>query len=275
PRAAALYNRALAYRPDAPLLIASVVNLARAERLRQVLKRAAATAVGAVVIASALAAVARVGQQGTPAGISSANANSSAAPVPRPLPPASVSAAPPPASAQAETRSPPVPKPGRPAMGARREPASQGVAHVQIVVDGPQNATVRIDGVETPWFGEIQELAAGEHLFEFIPPDERCCEPGQPLRIAVPASEGPDDVRTIRGRIEFRPATLALSGPEGGTASCGTLGEFPVPSQQQIPMKVAAKRAICQLLPPPGSTDSPKEFDVVLSPGGISTYPGP
>ena len=90
----------------------------------------------------------------------------------------------------------------------------------------------------------------------------------------VPVSSGPDDVHTVRGRIEFRAATFDLRGPAGSTASCGSLGVFPVPSQQQIPMSTPLMRVSCQLLPAPGSAEPPKEFDVTLKPGRLSTNLG-
>ena len=95
-----------------------------------------------------------------------------------------------------------------------------------------------------------------------------------PLRIEVQPSSGPGDVQTVRGRIEFRPAILDLRGPAGSSASCGPLGVFPVPSQQQIPISSPSVRVSCQLLPAPGSAEQPKEFDVTLKPGRLSTNLG-
>jgi hypothetical protein len=145
---------------------------------------------------------------------------------------------------------------------------------VRILVDGPQSAIVRIDGAEVGWFGKIQELAAGSHSFEFVPPDDRCCAGSQTLSVNVPVSSGPSDIHTVRGRIEFRPALLDLRGPAGSTASCGPLGSFPVPSQQQIPMSTPTLGINCQLLPAPGSAEQPKEFDVTLKAGRLSTNLG-
>ncbi|HLV65414.1 MAG TPA: protein kinase [Polyangiaceae bacterium] len=168
----------------------------------------------------------------------------------------------------------PAPEPRATASASAREGEPPPLARVRILVDGPQNALVRIDGAEISWFGKIQELSAGMHTFEFIPPDDRCCEKGQTLRIDVRPSEGPNDVQTVRGRIEFRPAILDLRGPAGSTASCGPLGAFPVPGQQAITMTTPLLRVSCQLLPPPGSSEPPKEFDVTLKPGRLSTNLG-
>jgi hypothetical protein len=49
---------------------------------------------------------------------------------------------------------------------------------VRIAVDGPQNATVRVDGADLrDWFG-TQNIAVGSRVFEFIPPNSECCERG-------------------------------------------------------------------------------------------------
>jgi serine/threonine-protein kinase len=273
PTAAAFYNRALAYRPDDADLLAKVSNLARGQRTKKALERLGGALIGTVVIALAIVAFVRLAQR------SAAPAKPLASAQPRPAAPPE-SAAP-----RAVTSSAPEPAPSAKVRRVTRattarplssgpEPEEEGIARVQILVHGPQNATVRVDGTETPWFGKVQELKPGEHSFEFVAPDEQCCEPGKTVRVRVPAATGPDDVYTVRGRIEFRPATLDLRGAPGTTASCGALGEFPVPSQHLIPMAEAVRRLSCQLLPPPGSVEPPKEFDVTLRPGRLSTNLG-
>jgi serine/threonine-protein kinase len=272
PTATACYNRALAYRPDDAELLAKVSTLARGQRNKKALERLAGALLGTLVIAFSIVAVVRLAQRTTEA----PKPKASATPLPQAPPQPSVarveaSSAPEPLLS-AKVRRPPARVTSRPAAGP--EPTEEGMARVQILVHGPQNATVRVDGTETPWFGKVQELKAGEHSFEFVPPDEQCCEPGKTIRVRVPAAAGADDVFTVRGRIEFRPATLDLRGAPGTTASCGALGEFPVPSQHLIPMADAVRRVSCQLLPPPGSAEPPKEFDVTLRPGRLSTNLG-
>ncbi len=291
PLAAACYNRALAYRPDDPELIASVSNLARGVKTRRLLRGLALSALGVVLTGSAALALARsLARQRAelPQPSTSTKPAPSAAPVLAPPPataasattaasakevaPAVASAEPPAVTATAAPRR----RPGRPTTKvtpAEAEPLDRK-ARVQVVVSGPQNATVRIDGADTPWFGKIQELEPGEHTFEFVAPNEQCCLPGKTMKVRVPPSASPDDVHIVQGRIEFRPATLDLRGPPGSSASCGPLGEFPVPSQHAIPLTSAERRVRCQLLPPPGSAEPPKEFDVTLRPGRLSTNLG-
>jgi tRNA A-37 threonylcarbamoyl transferase component Bud32 len=289
--AAACYNRALAYRPDDQELIASVARLVRRERLRKGARRGiviAGVVFGAgVLVAGASRFLPRAEVAASPNPPPSAvvtarpvastdnpsvTTSASAAPSSRAAPPA-VRHSPPRASSEPDVRpdprvdtKPPDPKPP--------EVAVDGTGRVRILVDGPQSAIVRIDGAEVGWFGKIQELAAGSHSFEFVPPDDRCCAGSQTLSVNVPVSSGPNDIHTVRGRIEFRPALLDLRGPAGSTASCGPLGSFPVPSQQQIPMSTPTLGISCQLLPAPGSAEQPKEFDVTLKAGRLSTNLG-
>ena len=77
------------------------------------------------------------------------------------------------------------------------------------------------------------------------------------------------------GRIAFKDASLDLRGTPGSRASCGELGEFPVPSRQTFPMATAVRPARCTVIPPPGSGSLPKEFDVTLNPGRLSSILGP
>jgi hypothetical protein len=144
---------------------------------------------------------------------------------------------------------------------------------VRIAVDGPANATVLLDGAQLKdWFG-TQEIAVGTHVFEFIPPNTECCERGDRVTIDIHPPLGPDDLQKVRGKIAFKDSVMELHGPAGSRANCEELGEFPVPSHQNIPMTGARRGAHCTLIPPPGSGIPPKPFDVTLSPGRVSSVP--
>jgi hypothetical protein len=147
---------------------------------------------------------------------------------------------------------------------------------VRIAVDGPQNATVRVDGSELQdWFSP-QELAVGTHVFEFVPPNTECCDGSQRLVVEIRPPEVPGRLQMVRGRIGFKDAVLDLDGPVGARASCPALGgNFPVPSRQNFQMSTAVRPVKCTLIPPPGSGAPVKEFDVTLSPGRVSSIPGP
>jgi hypothetical protein len=135
---------------------------------------------------------------------------------------------------------------------------------------------VRIDGTELKdWFSP-QELAVGTHVFEFLPPNTECCDASQRLVVEIRPPEVPGKLQMVRGRIGFKDAVLELDGPVGTRASCPTLGgTFPVPSRQTFQMSAALRPAKCTLIPPPGSGAQVKEFDVTLSPGRVSSIPGP
>ncbi len=282
PLATACYNRALAYRPDDAELLSSVSTLQRRARARGAAVRVAQVASVVLGVAALTTAALRwrAAAPPAPAGVSSGAfgpATAAALPIATsrpggPAPQPSSAAALAESTAKAPDARRPVRAPTRPSSDPL-DGEALGPVRVRVLVDGPQNATVRIDGKDVAWFGKIHELPAGEHSFEFLPPDEQCCERGQTLRMRLAPAEG-GEPQTVRGRIEFRPATLVLRGVAGATASCGSLGEFPVPSQREIPMTVAVRRVRCQLIPPPGSAVPPKEFDVTLKPGRLSSNLG-
>jgi serine/threonine protein kinase len=273
PLSAGCLNRALAFRPDDADLLAEVTSLGRAQRLRRNLVSAAIALGGSALVAAAgFAAVTYGGSLAKPAkGAPSAGA---VTPTPR------ASVAKPLSTGSAESASrigdlrpgqKKKPKPVAVRPGAPVEP-ERGL--VRIVVNGPQNAIVSLDGVRIDdWFGPPREITVGPHVFRFEPPSPDCCEAGQTLPVEIKPSRGADDVQTVQGRIAFRNAVLELTGAPGSTASCGELGTFPVPSRQSLPMLSAQRKAHCTVLPAPGSAVPPKGFDVTLSPGGVFRSP--
>jgi hypothetical protein len=134
---------------------------------------------------------------------------------------------------------------------------------VRILIEGPQNASVQIDGQQRLWY-KPQKLSVGPHKFEFIPPNEECCVQPAPQTVEVQAGEGP---QTVRGRIPFKPATLVLNGAPGVKASCGMAGQLLAGESKEIQLSTPALRLACHVFPPPGTVDSPKAIDVTLSPG--------
>jgi serine/threonine-protein kinase len=275
PLSAACLNRALAFRPDDANLLAEVSILGRAQRLRKNLVSAAIALGGSALVAGAgFAAVTYGGKLSSPA--ASASAPGKVAPPPK----ASVAA---PELARSGAASPLNGQPARPEQRRRPRAVARpapGIepdrALVRIVVNGPQNAIVRLDGVKLDdWFGPPREITVGPHVFEFEPPSPDCCEAGQRLSVEIRPPQNETDVQTVQGRIAFKSAVLELTGPPGSTASCGELGTFPVPSRQSFPMSVARRQTHCTLLPPPESATPPKGFDVTLSPGGVFRSPSP
>lgn len=273
PLSAACLNRALAIRPDDTELLAEVTSLGRAERLRRNV-RTGALALGASALLGGFAfALSSIRLPSSEDGGVAPAATTAAARAPVAAPRASQPKAP--ASQAPKVKAEP---PRKPSIKAARPPEAEAtsseLAPVRIAVDGPQNATVRVDGTELrDWFG-TQSLPVGQHVFEFIPPNRECCEGAQRLVVEIRPPSGGEPQR-VRGRIGFKDATLDLRGTPGSRASCGELGEFPVPSRQVLRMTAAVRPARCTLIPPVGSSSLPKEFDVTLSPGRLSSILGP
>jgi serine/threonine-protein kinase len=272
--AAAAFNRALAFRPDDAELLRQVAQIARGERARRVLIRSAAGVLVASAAAGALfgslawwrSRTAPRAPVGSPATRTSPLALSASSNLPQPVP--SAAEAEPPytvtESAHHVSHARPAPAPS----------AAVETATVRVLVDGPKNATVKVDGQEIVWFGPPRELTVGTHTFEFVPPNDECCVAPQSMVVNVVRPNDPDEVQTVRGTIEFKPAIIDFQGTPGTTASCGELGSFNVPSQQKIRMATASLHAHCTLLSPPSSGLPPKEFDLTLSPGRLFGVPG-
>jgi eukaryotic-like serine/threonine-protein kinase len=274
PGSAACLNRALALRPDDATLLAEVTSLGRTERFRRNVRSAMLALGGSMVLAGLAFGISRIEKKitGKVAAPPAATARTAVA---KPVPVSPV------ASAISEPRGQqPRPVPKKPPLrppGLRPAPVEAEsevvTARVRIAIDGPANAIVRIDGNELrDWFG-TQEIAVGTHVFEFIPPNTECCDPGERLTVEIRPPRGPDDLQKVRGRIAFKDAVLELRGTPGSRASCAELGEFPVPSRQTFAMSTAVQGARCTLIPPPGSGLAPKPFDVSLRPGRVSSVP--
>jgi hypothetical protein len=253
PGRAACYNqRALAYRPDDTELIAAASTLSRSAKTRRIAERALGTFVGIAAVAGVVVALARFSQRQAAPPTEVKKPSASAA-----VPMANSAVAKDKASAEAVVQGPAPSVRRAPRSIPRQAPetapsAADGVGRVRVVLAGPASATVRIDGAEVPWFGKVHELTPGEHSFEFVAPNEQCCERGKTIRVRVPVSEGPDDVHVVQGRIEFRPATLDLRGPPGSSASCGPLGEFPVPQPAPDPHDLGGEGGQLQAPSTPG-----------------------
>jgi len=275
--AAALFNRALAFRPDDSELLRQVAQIARGESVRRAARRGAVVllAVGAAtgIVSGGVAWMRARPAATTSSGTAEPRPNAIAA---EPKASANVTTAAVSASAEPR-RAPPevVRRPGHVTTRPSASAAAPELSTVRVLVDGPKNATVKIDGQEIVWFGPPHELSVGPHTFQFVPPNEECCVAPQTMVVNVVKPANPGEVQTVRGTIEFKPAVIEFQGMPGTTASCGELGSFNVPGQQKIRMGTALLHAHCTLLSPPTSGLPPKEFDLALSPGRLFTVPGP
>jgi eukaryotic-like serine/threonine-protein kinase len=275
-RAAALFNRALAYRPDDTHLLAEVVGLARRDRLKRrlvsflVMILAAAAVFGGVAL--------WVGRSPTQASLKS---TAPLAEKKRFIPPFRKADQTPPQVEKSEKPTPSttpaqaVERPVGDLPGLQTRPLPKqppavdapGVRTVRTPVIGPQNARVRIDGQLLPWF-QPHTLTVGPHTFEFVPPNSECCETSPPQTVDILAGEG-DQI--VRGVIRFKPAILRLEGPPGSRASCGIGGLISSGESRSVPMNLPSRQLSCTLFPPPESKGEPKQIDVDLRAGRTFT----
>jgi len=264
------FNRALAYRPDDTDLISEVSSLARRQRLRRALMQGAVILTGSLIIAAALGGVFRVVAKlrgpapkkppVTALATSGAKASPETPALGRPA-----ASSEPTTPTRRRTRKAKAPEP--PKETVPEEPAS-----VLVTVVGPQNATVLVDGKPLDnWFGVNHDLSAGEHTFEFRPPNAECCFTPPPKTVTIRGGEQ----QTVRGVIEWKPAILEFRGGPLSTASCGEVASFSAPGTVTIPMQKATQKAHCTVIPAEQSGDAPKAFDVELSPGRTSYFPRP
>jgi eukaryotic-like serine/threonine-protein kinase len=265
------FNRALAFRPDDADLVGEVSSLARRQRFRRALLQGAIILAGSLVIAGALGLVFKVAR-----GLRGPQHKKplAAAAAPKPS-----EQAPSPATERTEDKT----EPAQPARKRARRPTkavapepvkdgAEGSASVTVVVNGPQNATVLLDGQPFQnWFGVAHEVAAGEHTFEFRPPNTDCCVGSAFRTVTVRAGEP----QVVKGVIAWKPATLEFRGPPLSSASCGEVANFSAPGTLVIPMQTAVQRARCTVIPGPQSGEPPKAFDVELSAGRTSSFPRP
>ena len=279
PAATSSFNRALAYRPDDTDLIAEVSSLARNERFRRAVVQGLVILTGSLIIAAVLGGVFKLVAKIR--GTDQRKPAASAAAANKPQGPAQLSAA------QHDDSAGQVEKPkGRgkkkserkAAAEAPKEPEVGTTASVQVVVVGPANATVLMDGQPFEnWFGVPHDIPVGEHSFVFKPPNEECCEQPEPKFLTIKPPDGSGKPQQVVGVIKWRPATLEFRGPPLSTATCPEVGlsfsKFG--EQRQINMQKARLPFKCTVNPSPESGQAPIQVDVELRPGRTSSFPGP
>lgn len=145
---------------------------------------------------------------------------------------------------------------------------------MSVKLTGVMGGTLRIDGEPKPWFGVTHELTVGEHTFEFVPPNDNCCEPVQKT-VQIRAGEG---VQEVRGRIPFRDALLRASGADfdGMTLSCPAVfaGSLALPGERSVPMSEETWTGICTLS---GAQDGSerRQKRITLRAGDTTVLSGP
>jgi eukaryotic-like serine/threonine-protein kinase len=275
PAATSTFNRALAYRPDDTDLIAEVSSLARNERFRRAVVQGLVILTGSLIIAAVLGGVFKLVAKIR--GTDQRKPAASAAAANKPKGPAQLPAALPGDSA-GQVAKPKGKGKRKPIVEAPKEPETPGTRSVQVVVVGPANATVIIDGQPVgDWLGAPHDLTVGEHSFVFKPPSEECCEQPPPMFVEIKPPDGSGKPQVVQGVIKWKPATLEFRGPTLSTATCPEVGlSFTKsPEQRQINMQKAKLGFKCTVNPSPESGQAPIQVDVELRPGRTSSFPGP
>jgi hypothetical protein len=158
---------------------------------------------------------------------------------------------------------------------AGSEEETTKLVKVEVSIGGASGGKLKIDGELKPaWFGVDFELAPGLHTFEFVPPNETCCETPEPKTVKIRADA---DVQRVRGHIAFRDATVRFVGQPDSVLRCGELftSALTAGGERLVPMNQAELHASCTVIPSPSSGKSPTAIDVTLRPGGTFTISEP
>jgi serine/threonine-protein kinase len=144
---------------------------------------------------------------------------------------------------------------------------------VEVGITGAMGGSLRIDGEAKEWFGVQHELEPGEHVFEFVPPNDTCCVP---QRLNVLIKEGAD-VQRVVGNIAFRDAILRANGDKEADVTCAEIfsGTLHIPGERSIPMSSATVSGHCTILPRGPEGALPQREAVVLQAGQTTVLSWP
>jgi serine/threonine-protein kinase len=267
PRASDQLGRALALKPGDAALLRHVSGLRRRRRLSRVLALAGVVGVGAALVAAAVHYWPQpaAGSALRPPEPTRSAGSSAQVPVPPPAPSAELLGGP---ETLQEKRK------RRVRSNPQTVEISDQTREVSVRVTGATGGSVRIDGVERPWFGVTHQLTLGPHLFEFIPPNDDCCDAAQ-QRVEVQAGDG---AQLVVGRIGFKAAGLHVrsSSSRGFRLSCPTLfpGELPLPGERSVAMTQLEVTGSCTIAnSEEGSATRSKV--VILRAGNTTALPWP
>jgi serine/threonine-protein kinase len=250
------FNRALAFRPDDPALLALVTGFARRQARRLLARRAALAALALGTAGSAAGLTVRMVRQarGDSLPLAAASAPPSAPapppPDPDPPPPSASAAAPPPTPPTAAAR--PAVTPSSPARAAPDAPAT-GTRAVAFKIN-PQSSLVSIDGgpvvdAFTLMTGQPRQLSVGNHTIAVTPPPgSKCCEPLAPTSFQVPASADPGETLSRSFELRYNAATLVSEGPPTAQIVCpGTRVKGSAEGSYTVEMRKFDDRLECTL----------------------------
>ncbi len=277
PAAAADLNRAIAYAPDDAVLLAKLADLARGQRRRKIVRRAASILVPFVVLSVA-----------TWGAVTAMRGRASSTPIAAASSPAPV------AVSSAVWQAPVVPDiSSAPALstGPRAGVASAGaprpvplprldrdrvMPEVRITAN-LKNALYQVDGdpVKELGFGSTERLVVGPHVVRFFPPKGNvCCDPFA-VNITVRPTEEGDRPQTVVGQFTFRDARVSLAGPMGAYMTCSRIaGEVRPGMQVSVKMTDISDQMPCYLFGA-GLSGEPKQVQLNAGQSSIVPWPEP
>ena len=268
------YNRALAYRPQDPVLHRLIGRLGRRRMMRRVAGSAALGLAAGCAVVAAVVAVQRKNAQPLPVSRPAAPPTALVVGTSRPLPAAAPD---PPASAPVT----PAPVHAAPAVSVDRRPRQQASPAQQVPSTAPsmrgvkfevmpKGALVSIDGSPAEeLFMKIKKLTVGVHTFEAHVPDSNCCEPVR-REEEIKADDGSGAVQQISLSLRFRDAAIsAPEAPPGAQLSCPILG-IAGPATQKFPVHMSTfEQDISCSVDAPGA--SSQRSSVTLRAGEVVT----
>jgi serine/threonine-protein kinase len=159
PVASQSFNRALSYRPDDASLIAEVSALARSRRLRQMLVQAGIILAGSLVVAAVLGGTFRLVHRLRTSDSRRAATSTPSAKAEQKEAASPLVGVPDGSSGPAPTSHKKSRKPKQPAEAPKEPTESSPLGKVRVVVNGPANASVVVDGQPFDnWFGSPLDL---------------------------------------------------------------------------------------------------------------------
>jgi eukaryotic-like serine/threonine-protein kinase len=162
---------------------------------------------------------------------------------------------------------------------ARRQPVepepSSATRDVIVRITGAMGGTLKVDGQPLEWFPDVKHpLSLGPHHFEFLAPDNTCCQ-STARSVNVVAGDGPQE---IIGDIPFVDATLRVGAEEGqsGLLSCPTLfsGDHRFPPERRVAMSRVKATGTCTLRAEAAGSPLQKT-EVTLRAGQTTVIPWP
>jgi hypothetical protein len=159
-----------------------------------------------------------------------------------------------------------------PRMGVKLAQKKLPPRRVSVRITGAMGGSLKIDGQTKEWFGVQHELEPGEHLFEFVPPDDTCCV-AQTQRVLIKEGEG---VQQVVGHLGFRDAVLLASLEAALEVRCPTLfaGVLRTPGEISVRMAGGSVTGNCNVTPlSEGSV--PVKKAVTLRAGQTTLLPWP